>query len=92
MLKAYSTSGVYQCDVNNGCSDPITCSGYATDGLLNSSIETANVTIANTIPEAQNVYIQPPSPSTNDNLICNYTYYDADGDSEVAVYYTWYVE
>ncbi len=33
-------------------------------------------------PEAQNVYISPSNPTTSDDLTCNYTYFDEDGDSE----------
>jgi hypothetical protein len=47
-------------------------------------------TVANTVPSISNVDIKPDNPMTTDNLYCNYTYSDADGDAESGTAYKWF--
>lgn len=44
----------------------------------------------NTSPVASDLTISPSSPSTADNLVGSYTYYDADGDPESGTEIRWY--
>ena len=44
----------------------------------------------NTPPEAQDPEITPASPWPADDLLANYTYYDADGDSQTSAQFHWF--
>lgn len=46
--------------------------------------------IENTPPIASSLQISPSSPSTSDNLVGSYSYYDADGDPESGSQIRWY--
>jgi hypothetical protein len=46
--------------------------------------------VENNPPQAYNLTITPSTPYTNDNLEANYTYSDADGDSESGTEVRWY--
>ena len=48
------------------------------------------VTIINSVPTAQNISISPKSPFTEDDIICNYDYVDADNDAELGTEIKWY--
>ena len=48
------------------------------------------VVIGNIPPEASNLAISPSFPYTTDDLVGNYTYYDADGDPEFGSEIRWY--
>lgn len=41
-------------------------------------------------PNASNVEISPSSPTSSDDLVCNYDFGDPDGDSEGATTFEWY--
>jgi hypothetical protein len=51
---------------------------------------TATFTYLNTPPEATNLSISPENPKTTEELVCNYTYYDAEGDPEDGTEIRWY--
>jgi len=46
--------------------------------------------VPNTPPEAREVTLTPDPPTTNQDLIASYTYYDADSDPEAASRIRWY--
>jgi len=46
--------------------------------------------VANTPPEVQNPTLTPDPPTTNQDLLASYTYYDADSEPEVAYRIRWY--
>jgi parallel beta-helix repeat protein len=46
------------------------------------AVQSASVTIGNSLPVAFNVAISPVDPDTHDDLTVTYDYYDYDGDSE----------
>ena len=48
------------------------------------------VKIGNTVPTVSNLSILPHYPFSSDNLVANYTFSDADGDSEGATEIRWY--
>jgi predicted glutamine amidotransferase len=50
----------------------------------------ATFTYINTPPEASNLSISPEHPTTTDDLVANYTYYDAEGDPEDGTEIRWY--
>ncbi|MHA2332891.1 MAG: DUF2341 domain-containing protein, partial [Candidatus Hodarchaeales archaeon] len=53
--------------------------------------QSANVTIINTAPTATSLNIvNAGNLRTNDDLVANWTFSDADGDSQVAYYILWY--
>jgi hypothetical protein len=61
------------------------------DGTDFGTLQTSTlVTIGNTPPEASNLEVSPSSPYTTDDLVGNYTYYDADGDPESGSEIRWY--
>ena len=60
------------------------------DGFLTGAYGTANITIANTIPEVSSISITPTNPSTQDDLTCSYTATDADGDV-ISATYAWFL-
>lgn len=44
----------------------------------------------NTLPVCLNASISPSNPTVNNDLVLNYTYYDADGDTETGTHIRWY--
>jgi hypothetical protein len=48
------------------------------------------VSIANGVPLASNLAIQPSQPGTDDNLVAVYTYLDMDGDPESGTEFRWF--
>lgn len=61
------------------------------DGYVYGDLQTSDpVTVGNTPPEASDVFISPSLPITGDDLTANYTYSDADGDSESGTTIRWY--
>lgn len=51
-----------------------------------------NVTIlSNAGPQALNPYVSPITPDTNQNLVCEYTYYDIEGDPENSSTFRWFI-
>ncbi len=64
-------------------SDDVTCIVTASDGSsADDPVESNTVTIENTLPEVSDVTISPASPSVGDTLTCDYSFSDADGDSD----------
>ncbi len=61
-----------------------------TTGNLNNSDANSSVSTLNTLPLATNIDIKPDNPLTTDNLTCNYTYSDSDGDSESGTTFRWF--
>ncbi|MGB9694218.1 MAG: hypothetical protein ACPLYF_05180, partial [Fervidobacterium sp.] len=51
---------------------------------------TVKVHNVNQPPQALNLTITPSNPTTTDNLVANYTYYDPDGDPENGTEIRWY--
>ena len=73
--------------------DNWTLSCLAYDGTTNSSwLNSSTITIQNTPPDVDFIYIDPPAPETTDNLTISYVYSDADGDPETNVSVIWYRE
>ncbi len=63
--------------------DDVTCVVIASDATSSDDpVESNTVTIENTKPEVSDVSISPASPSVGDTLTCDYTFADADGDSD----------
>ncbi len=48
------------------------------------------ITILNTAPEIENVFITPSNPFTTDDLIVSCDYFDADKDKESGTTYKWF--
>lgn len=93
VLQAYSTTNLYSCSGDLLCTggDNITCEAYAFDGTLNSTTLTASRTITSSLPVAQDVRILPLQSNISSDLNCDYTYYDADGDTESGTTFRWFV-
>ncbi|MHA2099909.1 MAG: hypothetical protein ACW99A_14625 [Candidatus Kariarchaeaceae archaeon] len=65
--------------------------GESSSILYNSSNYGATTVILNTIPVASEVTITKQNPYTTDDLVSDWTFYDADGDSQNAIInITWY--
>lgn len=92
VLQSYSTSHLFDCGTTPGCTkgDHVLCRAFIDDGYNQSIPKNDSVSIVNTKPEARNVLINPYAPQDSDDLFCNYTYYDVDGDSEGSVVINWY--
>jgi len=61
------------------------------NGSIFGNLQTsASVTIDNARPVADNSFISPSSPATDNNLVANYEYDDADGDPEEGTTIRWY--
>ena len=95
LIVNWSTSNVLNCEFYDGCrrGENVYCEARVWDGddysLMTHFSE--NVTILNSPPEVRNVYIEPVSvASTFDDLFCNYTFFDVDGDEEVSANFSWY--
>jgi len=67
-----------------------TCFVTPTDGIQAGTTVTASVTVDNTAPTQPGVTIQPGSPSSEEDLVCNVTTpsEDADGD-DITYTYAW---
>jgi hypothetical protein len=72
--------------------DSVKCEATVFDleGNKDSDFETVTVQGINHAPEALNVYISPSFPKTNNDLTCEYTYYDQDGDLESGTEFRWF--
>jgi hypothetical protein len=53
-------------------------------------LTSTEISVANSAPLASSLAIQPAQPGTDDNLVANYTYLDADGDIEAGTELRWY--
>jgi hypothetical protein len=63
----------------------------STDGVLTPVLESVNLTW-NYLPKALNISITPAEPAVVDDLIVNYTFFDADNDTEGDTKFEWYVD
>jgi len=52
--------------------------------------QSGSVIIGNTLPKASNLSVSPAYPLKKDDLVANYDYFDADGDSEGRSDIRWY--
>ncbi|MCX8159286.1 MAG: hypothetical protein N3D20_03325, partial [Candidatus Pacearchaeota archaeon] len=61
---------------------------------INNNINYTNVSLTsstiNSVPIALNVSVIPSNPTINNNISCNYSYYDADNDAENGTILRWY--
>jgi len=55
-------------------------------------LRSSSVYINNTPPVVQDVSVTPPSPTSQDNLTAEYTYFDLDNDVESNTVVNWYVD
>lgn len=87
------TNGSYECGNALACTrnDSLTCVATATDGLATSDALTDNSSVNNTAPTASLLTVLPNPAVTGDNLTCNFTYYDLDGDALNLTTVTWWV-
>jgi len=53
-------------------------------------VTSSEVSIANSVPLASSLAIQPAQPGTDDNLVASYNYLDADGDVESGTEFRWF--
>ena len=90
-LQNWATTNTFDCNTA-GCdkADTLYCHALASTNDANSSANYNNTTVLNSPPIASTVYIKPLSPTTFDNLTCNYTYSDADIDSESGTSFRWF--
>lgn len=87
-----SNSSIPMHDLEVG--DQWTCQITPNDGFTDGETSSTNTkTIkeaSNTPPEASNLKIIPSSPLTDEDLLANYTYFDADGHSEKDSVISWF--
>jgi len=92
--KSVSGGSASQTDVlshtNLNVNDRIKCKATVYDKKNAYAYRETEVNVRNRPPEARNVHITPTNPKTNDDLICDYQYYDPDGDPEGATEFSWY--
>ncbi len=89
-LSSNSTISKYDTEVGEQWRCQVTPNDGSIDGA---AVYTATRTIldaANTPPVASNLFITPASPVTGDDLVANYTYYDAEGNPEAGSIVSWY--
>ncbi len=90
-LSVSNTLSKYELNVGDQWRCQVTPNDGKVDG---SSVYTGTLTIAdapNTLPTATDLVITPGSPLTGDDLVANYTYYDADSDPEFGSVVSWYL-
>jgi sugar lactone lactonase YvrE len=64
---------------------------HPSDGnMFGSIVVSPTLTIVNTIPIVENITLNPYYPKSNENLVLDYDYLDADGDSEGLTEILWY--
>jgi hypothetical protein len=61
------------------------------DGTFTPVLESVNITW-NNLPKALNISVTPAEPTVVDDLIVNYTFFDADNDTEGDTKFQWYVD
>ena len=70
----------------------VVCKVTPKDGTdFGAAVSSAAVVISNTAPTATSVNITPNPAKDGDKLVCNYTFNDADGDSESGTAIEWVV-
>jgi len=88
--KSTSQNWTYTTDYNSSGTHTITLIVYDTELAEAQQQWTIIVHNVNRSPEASNLTISPSNPTTTDDLIANYIYYDPDGDSENGTEIRWY--
>ena len=58
--------------------------------IIGLNVKREALQIQNQVPTALNVYISPNNPNENDNLVCNYTFVDFEGDQEADSLVRWF--
>ena len=67
------------------------CEVIPNDGLdLGNSYYSSEIKIISTEPNVKNIIISPENPSTLDNLVVEYEYFDIDLDKEFDTEFSWY--
>jgi len=80
----------YTTDYDSAGIHDITLVVYDTELATAQQQWTVTVQNVNRPPEASNLTISPANPTTTDDLVANYTYYDPDGDPEDGTEILWY--
>ena len=90
-LQDWSTTNTLNCSIS-GCDkdDDLYCYVKAVTSDLNSSLNSTHTTITNTAPTVSQILIAPLTPTTGEQLKCNYTIADNDTqDTLFNVSITW---
>jgi len=86
-----SNSGYYLIDTSNWAKGVYGITVYANNTAGDFNFSAFIFNLNNYAPTASNVAITPNSPDTSDNLACNWTYSDADNDTENGTIIKWFV-
>lgn len=89
-LSCNSTIPMYDLQVGDQWSCQVTPNDGFVDGQMLSSGTRTIINVINAPPTASNLSIIPGSPMTDDDLVANYTYFDAEGHPEKDSIVSWY--